>query len=710
MKLALRATLSFGLLALCLATSSVRWCTISNEEQAKCIRLQQECFASQQSNQLPVLNCVRKTDHQDCIRAIKNSEADAITLDAGHIAEAGLSPYNLKPIVAEVHKKGSEETTTNYFVIVAAKKGILSSLSDLQNKKSCHTGLGRSAGWNIPIGTLLYKGLIKWGGIETEPVENAVGRFFTAGCVPGVKGVPNLCRLCAGNCDRNDPYAGYAGAFECLKSGGGDVAFLNEATVLAASPEERSKYELLCLDGSTRPVEEYEHCFWAKVSSHAVVARSVDGRENKIWALLSHLLEQSDQGQAACKLFGSPLDSGKDLLFKDDAFSLAQVPELMDAQLYLGTEYYTAIQNLRRERPTTDPDTTRRVVWCAVGKAEQKKCDLWSGQSNGAIECAVAETTEDCIVKIIKREADAMTLDGGHVYTAGKCGLIPVLTEIPPEDSAACKNPEQGVTAKGYIVVAVAKKKDADVNWNTLKGKKSCHTGVGRTAGWNIPMGLIYTQNNHSCDFDKFFSESCAPGAPPESTLCKLCKGSGGEGGLSQKHKCKPNSNEIYYGYKGVLRCVIEEGDVGFLKQTTIIEVTEGENKPAWAAGVSASDFVLLDLHGNRCPHNEYDRCFLAQVCNHAVVSRPERAEIVKMVALEQQKMFGSHGNQTDVFQMFQSEAKDSLFKDGTECLAVPNEKTFESYLGEEYLNSLNGLSKCSPSELLEACNFHFHD
>lgn len=53
---------------------------------------------------------------------------------------------------------------------------------------------------------------------------------------------------------------------------------------------------------------------------------------------------------------------------------------------------------------------------------------------------------------------------------------------------------------------------------------------------------------------DTFFSESCAPGAPLESTLCKLCKGSGGEGGLSQKYKCKPNSNEIYYGYNGALR------------------------------------------------------------------------------------------------------------------------------------------------------------
>ncbi|KAM3834231.1 serotransferrin [Vipera latastei] len=708
MKFALQATLSFGLLALCFASSSVRWCTVSNEEQEKCLRLKRECFSQQQSKDFPELGCVRKTDHQECIAAIKNSEADAITLDAGLILEASLNPYYLKPVVSELHTRGSGVSTTSYHAIAVVKVGTITSLEDLKKKKSCHTGFKRSAGWNLPIGTLVEKNLLEWEGTETEPVENAVGRFFEVSCVPGVKNVPNLCAACAGNCDWNDPFVGYAGAYQCLKSGKGDVAFVNEAIVLADSPEERSKFELLCLDGTRKPVEQYESCHWARVASHAVVARTVDGRADKIWALLSYALEQNKQGQSSCKLFGSPRDSGKDLLFKDSAVSLVQVPEGADAELYLGPKYCAAIQNLKRERSDPDPGTTEKIVWCAVGKAEQKKCDVWSGQSNGVIECAVAETTEGCLVKIIKREADAITLDGGHIYTAGKCGLVPVLTEIPREDSAACTDPTKA--AKGYTAVAVAKKRDTEINWTNLRGKNSCHTGVGRTAGWNIPMGLINNQHNLSCNFDTFFKEGCAPGAPPESPLCKLCKGSGGEGGLSQKHKCKPNSNEIFYGYRGALRCLIEAGDVAFVKHTTITEVTEGENRPAWASGLTSSDFVLLSLNGERCRPDEYLRCGLAQVCNHAVVSRPERAEVVKKVVLKQQEKFGSHGTEKDVFQMFQSEAKDSLFKDGTECLAVPSEVTSEEYLGVEYLQSLEGLAKCSSSELLKVCNFHTHD
>lgn len=55
--------------------------------------------------------------------------------------------------------------------------------------------------------------------------------------------------------------------------------------------------------------------------------------------------------------------------------------------------------------------------------------------------------------------------------------------------------------------MAVVKKSDKDINWNNLQGKKSCHTAVGRTAGWNIPMGLIHNRTGN-CNFGESSLES----------------------------------------------------------------------------------------------------------------------------------------------------------------------------------------------------------
>ncbi|XP_066475331.1 ovotransferrin-like [Tiliqua scincoides] len=699
MKFVLQVTLSIGLVALCLAANPLRWCTISDAEQTKCSNLKESL-----KDDFPSFSCVRRAGPHECIRAIANSEVDAVTLDAGHIFDAGLTPYNLKPVVAEVYGTNEgQESVTSYRAVAVAKRGTARSLCDLKGKKSCHTGLGRSAGWQIPVGTLLEQKCFDWTG--TEPIEKSVNKFFSASCVPGAKSVePDLCRQCIGvgaeHCSRNDPYAGYSGAFQCLKEGAGDVAFVKDATVLELSPEERKQYELICLDGSTKPIEEYKSCSLARVPAHAVVARATDGRVDEIQAFVEAAQKHSPEGTTGIgQLFGSPL--GKDLLFKDSAKKLIPIPKLLDAHLYLGHDYYTAIQNIRIERAV--PVTSDKVTWCSVGKAEQTKCDLWSGMSNGAIECAVAENAEACIAKILRGECDALSLDGGLVYTAGQCGLVPVMAEVYSSKYRKCEWKEVQVIPDGYNAVAVAKKTDGDITWNNLHGKKSCHTAVGRTAGWNIPMGLTYNRTG-SCEFDKYFSQSCAPGSPVDSPLCALCKG-------VRNNKCSANSNEPYYGYSGAFRCLIEAGDVAFIKGSTVLELTEGPNKPAWVGALTKDDFELLCPDGSRRPVTDQDNCNLASVPTHAVVAHPDRADFVRQTLLRQQVLYGSTGTEKEQFQMFQSETKDSLFKDGTKCLVVTQKgETHKEFLGKGYLNAIAGVTKCSTSDLLKACNFHHHE
>ncbi|NXS58092.1 TRFE protein, partial [Brachypteracias leptosomus] len=679
--------------ALCFAAppkTSIRWCTISGAEEKKCSILrdlmQPEGFA---------LSCPNKQAYLDCIKAISNNEADAISLDGGHVYEAGLAPYKLKPIVAEVYAQNGG-STINYYAVAVVKKGTGFTINDLKGKTSCHTGLGRSAGWNIPIGTLLHRGDIKWDGKDSASIEQAVANFFSASCVPGATTEQSLCRQCQGDpksrCSRTGPYSGYSGAFHCLKDGKGQVAFVKHTTVQENAPGEKDQYELLCLDGTRQPVDNYKACHWARVPAHAVVARD-DSKVEDIWNFLSKAQEKFGVGTTSSfHLFGVPGNkdpSLKDLLFKDSAIELKRIPPLMDSQLYLGFEYYSAIQSIQKDQLSSSR-RENKTRWCAVGKDEKSKCDIWSMMSNGEVECTVADSNDHCLLKIMKGEADAISVDGGFVYTAGVCGLVPVMGEnydVP-------NSPLFYLLKASYFAVAVVEKSKSGITWNNLQGKKSCHTAVGRTAGWNVPMGLIHNRTG-SCNFDEYFSQGCAPGSPPNSRLCLLCKGSD----RIPSEKCVPNSHEGYYGYTGALRCLVEQGDVAFVKHSIVEENTEGINKEEWAKDLKMDQFELLCTDGRRENVMAYRTCNLAKVPTHGVITRPEKAKKVREFLEGQEKLFGTKGAEKDRFQMFASQTKDLLFKDLTKCLVkLPEGTTSKEFLGDKYHASVASLNTCNPS------------
>jgi len=45
--------------------------------------------------------------------------------------------------------------------------------------------------------------------------------------------------------------------------------------------------------------------------------------------------------------------------------------------------------------------------------------------------------------------------------------------------------------ASYYAVAAVNKTTRSDLNLYTLNGAKTCHTAIGKTAGWNMPIGWL---------------------------------------------------------------------------------------------------------------------------------------------------------------------------------------------------------------------------
>lgn len=221
---------------------TARWCVITDEEMEKCTALASSAFTR---NIRPRFDCVQERDVDACLRNIRDGGADIITLDGGLVDKA-IREYNLKPIVAE---KYAPSGGSYYAVAVVKKNSPYNSLADLKGTKSCHTGYGRTAGYNAPLYTLIKAGLIDK---NNCPHAKALSEYFSGGsCLPGAtnpklqlsEGVSEkLCSLCAGNADTNDKktkcnfdqsesFSGYTGAFRCLVQGGGDVAFVKHVTV-----------------------------------------------------------------------------------------------------------------------------------------------------------------------------------------------------------------------------------------------------------------------------------------------------------------------------------------------------------------------------------------------------------------------------------------------------------------------------------------------
>lgn len=683
---------------------------MSNQELSKCKDMS-NAFTG--AGILPPLECMEGESAANCTQMIKDYLADAVTLDGRWIYQAG-KEYGLKPVVGEVY---DQEIGTSYYAVAVVRKGSNITINSLKGVRSCHTGINRTAGWNVPVGYLIDSGRLPAMGCD---LPKAVSDYFSASCVPGTNSASyptSLCQLCKGDssgqnkCQGNsqEQYYDYSGAFRCLAEGAGEVAFVKHSTVpentdgrtLSTWAQQfRSKdFQLLCRNGSTADVTEWRTCHLARVPARAVVVRpDTDG--TAVFQLLNQGQQRFNDVGAQFQMFDSTAYGAQNLMFRDSTTKLVAVTS-QNYQAWLGDEYLHAMQALSCD-PNTLPES---LNWCVVSTEEIWKCGemgtaFRSKNLKPEIQCISAKTKEECMEMIQKKEIDVVALGGADIYIAGKTyGLVPAAGE---SFSAEDNN-------NAYYAVALVKRNPSNAfTINDLKGKKSCHTGLGRTAGWNIPIGMLVKKgfiNPRDCNIpqavSEFFSASCVPSAEQgnyPSTLCQLCIGDN-----NGNNKCSASSQERYYSYNGAFRCLAEDaGDVAFVKHSTVFENTDGKNTESWARDLKSSGFQLLCRNGARAEVTQFAQCHLARVPAQAIMVHPDTNIFALYGLLDKaQEYFGNNSNRNG-FKMFDSSAfqgKDLIFKDSAvKIVPVEERRTYAEWLGSEYVESLEGMQtpQCS--------------
>nr|ADO66732.1 melanotransferrin [Apostichopus japonicus] len=698
-----------------------RWCTISAAEYAKCLSMSQ-VFADNHLS--PTVHCIERPTVEECLITIREGGADLITLDGGDVFRAG-KVFGMKPIMKERYSGGS----TGYYGIAVTRATYTNvSLTNLKGARSCHTGVGRTAGWNIPVGYLLHSGQMKSEGCK-EHVKSAA-KFFNASCAPGTRlainnpyndDVDNLCNICSGDCGRDadtEPYNGYSGALRCLVEGRGEVAFVKPATLEANLGENAPDWaagvtaddlRLLCKDGSQAPISDAANCHISSGVSHSVMTSGTASSEviesyQRLLESATNLFSGDDNEEFT--MFDSSAWDGRNLIFKDYTESMADV-EVENYAEYLGG-YGESFEGLQK-----CPENTIR--FCTISEQEQQKCRAMRDAFSAAgllpeISCYPAANHADCIDSIVAGLADIVTLDGGDIYRAGKDhGLKVILGEVYNYNQPG-----------SYWSVAVVHA-GTSFNIHQLEGKRSCHTGIMKTSGWVMPVGFLATNEyidttggNDGCDVTaavgNFFNSSCVPGAksrdydvygtnPPQ--LCTNCVG-------KDEDFCARNSHEPYYDYSGAFRCLVENaGDVAFVKHSTVEENTKPNGKDEWNSYLRKKNFELLCPDGTRKSSWKGRQCNLGQVPSHAVVTSGEKKddEIAQIITLLSAGV-GQFGHPVGSgFKMFNSTGyidnegqtgKNLLFKDSTINLkSIPSSKrNYDAYLGISYVNALETI-KC---------------
>uniref|UniRef100_A0A3P8UJS6 Serotransferrin n=1 Tax=Cynoglossus semilaevis TaxID=244447 RepID=A0A3P8UJS6_CYNSE len=675
----------FNVFHCCSLSKKTRWCAVSDAEQRKCAELAKALVTVLPPAAVAAfarLSCVRASSTADCIDKIRANRADIVTLDAGEVYSA-VKQFGLVAVAKEIYRDGG------CVLSVAVVKNSSLDVRSLRGVRSCHSGVRWTAGWSLPLGFLLSRNYLSWS--KEQGVVNKLPVSKGRGERGGYKEEVYLLSLTL--CSR------------CLSSGAGDVAFVDHLA-LENIEDGGDEFRLLCSDGTQAPISHYRSCNLGRGPGGGVVTR-LNFRKvaRKFLMTLQVLFGRQGRERHRFQLFNSSSFGENDLLFKDVTEKLSILADDVDVIQVLGLDYVALLKGLGHEGSSLEDSVVR---WCCISDAEQKKCEQWAlNIKSDPLVCVRGVSMRDCIERIKRDEVDAASLDATHTYIAGKCGLVPVVTEYYG-------------TVLGFsplfptvVGVAVSKRSSRSISMGNLAGRRSCQGHMYSPSGWLLPVRhtLSLEHNSTSCDpntvYEQVFWKGCLPGS--QGNLCKVCMG--GTGDTATK-RCADNHNERYYGNMGALRCLVGDrsgksyGDVAFLEQHNLVDNINRLSSSGWADGWSPSDFELLCHDGRRAPLSDWDSCNLGLIPPNTVMTRPVMtARVYDFLMKSQETLAAKPNTEFKLFESHQYGECDVLFKDATQCFVHTSHMDLRSILGEEFYTYAEDAFNCTNSDILEFCS-----
>uniref|UniRef100_A0A0K2UG72 Melanotransferrinlike [Bombus impatiens] n=1 Tax=Lepeophtheirus salmonis TaxID=72036 RepID=A0A0K2UG72_LEPSM len=709
------------------------WCCLTNEELQKCYDFAKVAADYHEKDETLFgsyyrsLKCKLYNNKNECMRVIdenRPTHPNFMRLEAGDVFNGGRY-HSLLPILKEVYEQG--DFVTSVAVVKSDTLLNVQHFEDLRGVHACFSGVGNMAGWTIPIHKLMEANILKI--IDCNNHIKTISEFFGESCAvdslqdrynPLGDNSHKLCELCGSNvrgirCTGRDPYAGFLGAYKCLKEKG-EIAFM-DGNILERL-DDTEGLELLCPDDNglliRSPITEVKNCAWGVAPGSAIVVSSAmpDPMREIIQIFLTRAFEKfgedPDPDYSFSMLESAPkYGNFRNIMFDDNLKGLDVIPpKAQSYKAYLDKIYGDSLITPMNSVEGIRKCPISQMTLCVTSFYEMKKCARMRAALNAQLlqpkmTCKRARNSYECTRMIAANEADIAVMEAGDIYRAGwSYGLIPIMAEI------------YNLPEPYYYAVAVVKQRDNSSELIYLKNRNTCHTGVGHAAGWVIPLSWLLGNErvrDYDCDSSRaaaeYFSKSCAPGIlSPEfrynyygqkdyweySHLCDLCHGTG-------QDYCVRNHMEDYFGNTGAFRCLVEGGGhVAFVKHTTVYENCDGKRKEWWARNQLTSDYELLCRDGTRAPIRQYKHCHLGKVKSNAVITNPSFSEerinsYINLLKYAQQ-YYGQKVLDEFSFSMFISDAPhaDLIFQDATQQLVVvpEEERDYTKYLDKEFLKA----------------------